>query len=321
VFGGQGGPYVEAGAWRIAYGYRYQLSDRHFVGDHEERRRQAEGSEVINEVHLMDFGFEYAISSRFRVGASVPLLVAERSQPIRQADRAIVGRNVTEAFGLGDVSILGSAWLLDPAEHPTANISLGLGVKFPTGEDDVEDDFASADGTVTRRTVDQSIQPGNGGFGAVVDLRAFAVLFDTVTVFGHGTYLFEPRNTNGVLTGRGRPSEAVMSVADQYLGRIGLAIPLVPEHGLSLLLAGRAEAVPVRDLIGGSDGFRRPGIAVSFEPGLVWSNGPHTVAVTVPVAVYRNRWQSVPDREDGRRGDAAFADYLILVSYSFDFGA
>jgi len=246
------------------------------------------------------------------VGTSVPLVIAERPQAIRQADRAIVGRNVTESFGIGDVALLGSAWIFDPAENPTANISFGLGVKFPTGEDDVEDDFRAADRTVTRRTVDQSIQPGNGGFGAIVDVRAFPLLFDTVTVFGHGTCLFEPRETNGVRTGRSLASEAVMSVADQYLRRIGLAIPISREHGLSLLLGGRAEAVPVRDLIGGSDGFRRPGIAVSLEPGLVWANGPHTFSVSVPFAVYRNRWRSVSDRADGRHGDAAFADYLIL---------
>ena len=74
--------------------------------------------------------------------------------------------------------------------------------------------------------------------------------------------------------------------------------------------------MPVRDLIGKSDGFRRPGVAVSLEPGLIYTKGKNTWSFSVPVAVYRNRKKSVPDITDGRHGDAAFADYLILVGYS-----
>ena len=80
-------------------------------------------------------------------------------------------------------------------------------------------------------------------------------------------------------------------------------------------LGGRIEGVPVRDLIGKSDGFRRPGYAVSVEPSLSFSRGAHTFSLAVPVAVYRNRQRSVADLISGGAGDAAFADYIILVGY------
>jgi hypothetical protein len=41
-------------------------------------------------------------------------------------------------------------------------------------------------------------------------------------------------------------------------------------------------------------------------------------SLAVPIALQRNRLRSVPDDLEGggRRGDAAFADYLVLFGYS-----
>ena len=79
----------------------------------------------------------------------------------------------------------------------------------------------------------------------------------------------------------------------------------------------RVEGVPVRDIIGGDTGFRRPGIAVSVEPAInMIVKGKNTVTLAIPVAIYRNRFQSVPDKARGAHGDAAFADYLVLAGYS-----
>lgn len=72
----------------------------------------------------------------------------------------------------------------------------------------------------------------------------------------------------------------------------------------------------MRDLRGPSDGFRRPGIAVSIEPALHIVRGKSTVTIGIPVALYRNRFVSVPDEARGAHGDAAFADYLVLAGSS-----
>jgi len=61
---------------------------------------------------------------------------------------------------------------------------------------------------------------------------------------------------------------------------------------------------------------RRPGYAISVEPGLTFRRGHSALTVGVPVAVYRNRTRSYADKISGGHGDAAFADYLLIVGYS-----
>ena len=90
-------------------------------------------------------------------------------------------------------------------------------------------------------------------------------------------------------------------------------------RGLAAKFGMRYEGVKVRDLIGGSLGFRRPGYALSVEPGAQYEHGKTTWSLNIPVAVQRNRKRSVPDLMQGKAGDAAFADYLILLGYSRSF--
>jgi hypothetical protein len=44
----------------------------------------------------------------------------------------------------------------------------------------------------------------------------------------------------------------------------------LPKLGLTVTLGGRLEGAPPNDLIGSSGGRRRPGYAVSIEPGIVF---------------------------------------------------
>jgi hypothetical protein len=205
-------------------------------------------------------------------------------------------------------------WLVRPPAEDRQNISLGLGIKLPTGRSGVKDTVTTATGRVTQ-VVDQSIQPGDGGYGLVLDAQAFKAVGKT-TFYASGVYLLNPRNTNGVLTGRARPSESVMSVADQYLVRAGAIFPFPKVRSLALGLGLRGEGVPVRDLLGKSDGFRRPGYAIAADPGIIYARGKDTWSFNLPVAIRRNRTRSVPDIRDGTHGDAAFADYVLLVGYS-----
>jgi hypothetical protein len=95
-------------------------------------------------------------------------------------------------------------------------------------------------------------------------------------------------------------------------------IPITTRHtdDRAPKLGGRVEGVPADDVIGGSIGFRRPGYAVSIEPGLTYVHGRSAFSLGVPVAVYRNRTRSVADRASGGHGDAAFADYIFLAGFS-----
>ena len=221
---------------------------------------------------------------------------------------------ITNTAGIGDVNISARMWLVRPPSENRQNIAIGIGLKLPTGEPGVTDTVLTPTGVRTL-VVDQSIQPGDGGFGMSLDVAAFKAV-KRFTLFGAASYLVNPRNTNGVQTGRSRASEAIMSVADQYLARIGAVTSVPRVRGLALSLAGRIEGVPASDLIGPSEGFRRPGYAVSLEPGLVFSKGKDTWSLNVPVAVLRNRTRSLSDIRENGHGDAAFADFFITVGYS-----
>lgn len=170
--------------------------------------------------------------------------------------------------------------------------------------------------------VDQSIQLGDGGVGMITELNAFYALSKKVSMYSNFYYLVNPRETNGVSTARGgTPSSAavsygsnVMSVPDQYMARAGANISI---SKFTLGAGVRIEGVPVKDLVGGSNGFRRPGYIVSADPSLSFRTKKLTAFLNVPVALERNRLQSVPDKirtgitKSYYIGDAAFADYVV----------
>ncbi|HWP44043.1 MAG TPA: hypothetical protein VNO14_12445 [Blastocatellia bacterium] len=300
-------PWFSPERWQISIGYRYQHSHRHFVGTEEQHEREEQRTEVNNKIHLLDVAVTYEVTPRFSITASVPILFAKRFNE-RTPDQ------VTSARGIGDISVVGRMWLLRPPSESRQNVAFGVGVKFPTGRSGVTDTVFTLDGPVTR-AVDQSIQPGDGGYGIVLDFQAYKAIKST-TLFATGVYLINPRVTNGVRTGRSRPFEDVMSVADQYLYRAGALFPFPKVRSLAWSMAIRGEGVPSTDLIGSSDGFRRPGYAISVEPGIIYTRGKERWSLSVPIAVRRNRTRSVPDIRNNHHGDAAFADYLILVGYS-----
>jgi hypothetical protein len=324
--------FLEPGEWQVGAGYRWLYSNRHFSGSNEEKDRQREGSEVINDVHYFDFSLTYALTRQLTASLTIPYASADRSQVVRSNDtaRTILERFHTGSSGIGDVRVVANYSFFDPERAPKGNIALGLGVKLPTGEKDAVDSFRVFDagtGTIgnAKRTVDQSIQPGDGGWGVILDFLAYRQVLPRLTAFANGTYIMTPQETSGVPTFRSRPQEAIMSIADQYTGRAGFSYDVLPKQGLSLSLSGRIEGVPVRDLAGGSDGFRRPGFALSIEPGIAWRFKKATIGVSAPVMVYANRERSVPDIQASnasgtyRHGDAAFASYLIQANFTYRF--
>jgi hypothetical protein len=320
VFGAEGTPYPDAGRWQASLSWRYQKSFRHFVSSEEQVEREIEESQVINRIHIADVSIGYAVNERVMLSVGIPFVFATRSSPIRDDNGDVIDRYTTQARALGDIMVTAKRWMIAPSTSPDRNVSLGLGVKLPTGADNIVDTrSAYDDGEITTRiqTVDQSIQPGDGGFGLLGEIAVFHRFAGRrAAMYASGSYLSNPGGTNGVETYRSRPSEAKMSIADQYIVRAGLGVAVPGVGGLGASAGVRYEGVPAEDLIGPSDGFRRPGRILSIEPGLNYPLGGSTVSVAVPVALYRERVRSVPDVEDGRHGDAAFADYLILVGVS-----
>ncbi|MCB0546113.1 MAG: transporter [Phaeodactylibacter sp.] len=318
--------FLSNGEWQLGMNYRYFKSFRHFRGTEEEPDRVANGTEVINHSHAWDINFTLGINERLFANLTLPFVINTRSS-LYEHGRA--ERYTTTSRGLADVRAGLGYWLLSPGKHPTGNLAIGLGVKLPTGNFAANDIFynVGANGEPQVRPVDQSIQPGDGGFGLALDVQIFQKLREGLYAYGSGFYLFNPREANGTRTFREALSpvlanEAIMSVPDQYGLRAGVSYAMAhPQMGASLGI--RYEAVPVEDLIGGSEGFRRPGSVFSAEPGINYMRGGLSLSLSVPVAIIRKRPQSVTDLEtekvtgQPRNGDAAFADYLINLGLTY----
>jgi hypothetical protein len=317
--------YLEAGGWQVSTGYRWIESDRHFSGSTEFTVPRERNAEVISKQHFVDVAVQRAISRQFSLGLTIPLSYSTRSTTYEHDN---INRYETSSSGLGDIRLAAYYWVFDPEEALSGNVWLAFGPKFPTGEYDAEDTFYTSDGPV-RAAVDQSIQPGDGGYGFALEVFCFRRLVSDLNGYLQGSYLFNPENENGVSTTTGErfgnPFEQTMSIPDQYLGRAGLSYALEAEHGLSVSLGARIEGVPKKDAIGDNDGFRRPGYAVSIEPGVSLMKNGWNFGLTVPVALYRNRVRSVADerlfdfRGEYHHGDAAFADYVITANLSRQF--
>ena len=316
------------GGLMLSANYRYFKSFRHFRGNEEEPDRVANETEVINHSHAWDFVATYGISDRWFASLVIPTVINTRSSLYEHGRDQ---RNTTFSRGLADIRWNVGYWLQDPASLPKGNVAIALGMKLPTGNYQATDIFYNVgpEGGPEVRPVDQSIQVGDGGFGVTAEIQFYRELSPSLFLYGGGFYLFNPRETNGVRTFRETLSpilqnEAVMSVPDQYSVRLGLSHPFSP--AITGSLGARFDGVPVKDVIGGSGGFRRPGNVLAIDPGLTYTSGPFALSLSVPVAVRRERPQSLTDLEtqeatgQPRAGDAAFADYVINVAVAYRFG-
>jgi len=302
-----------AGKWDFSASYEYFRSHRHFVGTDEQEQRYTAGSEVVNVVQQMDFSLNYRYNARTSLSIGIPYFHATRSSLYEHDGK---NRFTMHSAGVGDMRVMGSYWVMSPLSEPKGNLSVGFGLKLPTGQTNVKDIAHKASGPVLQ-SVDQSIQPGDGGWGVVVDLEGYRRLRETTTLYASGFYLINPRETNGTRRGSNLASlTAFDSVPDQYQIRLGVSQVLMPRYHLTASLGGRLEGVPALDLIGGNMGFRRPGVVGSIEPGISFATAKNSFSLSVPVAVYRNRTRSYADMQTGKHGDAAFADFLVRLTYA-----
>jgi hypothetical protein len=311
--------------WTASVEYRWFHSDRHFSRDVEQTQRFEEDSQVENDVHLIDTSLGYAFTRRFSGTLTIPYGFYERSSLY---EHDFVHRNSMRSNGLGDIRFSFDYWIFDPLKCRDGNLALGLGVKFPTGDDDATATAHRATGDVTR-PVDPSIQPGDGGWGIIVQLQGYQKVVKGLYAYVSAQYLSTPQEQSDTeLTVADVPAfqEFITdeirhnTIADQYYARAGLSYDIWPAAGLALSFGGRIEGIPSKDIIGDDMGFRRPGYTVSLEPGITWTTKNTSVSVSVPFAVYRNRVRSAPEEKLGRpAGDAAFADYFIQASVSYRF--
>lgn len=317
---------VQVNAWQFSLNYRYFRSYKHFRGSHEETERVEQGTEVINHDNSVLFGVTYSLNRRWSLAATIPYINVDRSSLYEHYGNTPGNpRFHTQGIGLGDVRINAYYSVLQKRK---VDLTVGLGLKLPTGNYETKDHFHKLDSegqdSLVYKVVDQSIQLGDGGFGFILEYEAAYNFSHRFSVYSTGLYLSNPRNTNGILRSETLTANIAksneFSVADQYVFRLGGRFNI---NRFQLALGGRYEGIPAKDLIGESQGFRRPGYIISIEPSVLYTTGKHTISASLPIAAYRNRVQNTIDMArteisgNYTIGDAAFADWLLSITYAY----
>jgi hypothetical protein len=316
----QGG-YLLPGQVQVTVGERHQFSYQHYVGDVYQEYRAQGKTQVENRINIVTTDVIYQWKPRISFELNAPWLFATRkaqNSPIKYA-----------ATGLGDTIAVANFWLWNPQKAARGNVSIGMGVLMPTGNDDVQNTVnTNTSGTgppvIATVPVDYSIQPGAGGWGLAMQWQGYHTAGKNLVFYTDGDYIATQGGTNGVLRhsppSTTTPLDNYNAISDQYLMEGGMAFPVTHVNGLAILLAARDEGVPAKNLFPNSNaGFRRPGYAVSAGPGAEYMRGPHILTASIFKAIHRDRTVSYPDEVYGTHGDAAFAQYVWLASYTYRF--
>jgi hypothetical protein len=317
---GEGGV-LQPGHFQITIGERHQFSYQHYVGDVYQEYRAQDRTQVENRINLVTANLTYQWTPRISFEIDAPWLFATRksqNSPIKYA-----------ASGLGDTILGANVWFRNPEHAPRNNFSAGLGVLTPTGNDDVTNTYdsnTSGTGPAVEVTapVDYSIQPGNGGWGMVMQWMGYERLSKSLTFYTDGDYIATQGGTNGVqrsaTLSSTQPLNNYVAISDQYLLEAGVEFPVSHVKGLSATFGPRDEGVPAYNLFPNSNaGFRRPGFAVTAGPGGQYVRGHNILTAGVYKAVHRDRTTSYPDSVYHTHGDAAFAQYVWLASLTHRF--
>jgi hypothetical protein len=267
----EGVTHLEGGRWQTTAAYRFLHAEDGYVGDRFDPTYARTIGARIN-IHSFDLQTTYGFTSRYSLTLTVPFVSGGVSS-FRDHENDGIHRHTMSASGLGDARFLGNAWLLDPNKHRDGNISVSLGVKAPTGRLRAHDIAYRPTGQVLI-PVDIALQPGDGGWGMVVETVAYQKLFTNAFAYGSGFYLFNPREKNGAVTTLPVYGEyRNLSVPDQYMGRVGLNYALLPQKGVSASFGGRIDGIPSRDVFGGSERLsaaRRGRLHRARHGGLAW---------------------------------------------------
>jgi hypothetical protein len=292
----------------VNVGYRVFNSSKYFQGSREIVRYPA----VENHQNIIDIGLEYRVSPRWSLLADVPVFSGSRDQTYPPS-------GIYRVTGVGDINIGVQSWIFRPPTENRGNIAVSASLKIPTGLDNATGTGLSK-GAAVVASADPSLQPGDGGWGFVLGTQGYKSLWHRADFYGQAQYVFNPEDTNGVASFRSQAGQSVDSVPDQYLYRFGFVQGIPKVRGLAVSFGVRGEGVPVRDLLGDSNGFRRPGFILSIDPGLMYSYRNTVLSVNGPWAMYRDRPPSVPEiASNTTNGDAFFSDYTVILNLSHRF--
>jgi hypothetical protein len=307
---GAGQAYQPAREWQLTLAFRRLVSNEWFVGTEENPALAPGGRSPVFSIHTFVGEVAYAINDRYRMRLSVPVSTGSFSRV--WPDKSFRAQTAT---GVGDVSLLGEAWILEPRKHERGNFAIGLGVKAPTGSHTVESTYYTASGPI-KYPADHPIQPGDGGWGILVQAQGFRQVTERAYAYAFTSYMASPKARLDV---EWRPgSGEYWSVPDIYSARLGGAFSVLPDQGLNVSLGGRVDGIPVHDLLGGGDEdtIKRTSFVLFADPGVSLTRGKGTLTLSVPVRVRVDRQKSLEEQRTNELNAGGFAKYLIFASYS-----
>jgi hypothetical protein len=259
--------------------------------------------------HFFNLSARYSINTRWSFSLNVPIIYVEESYP--HADG--VRHTMYPGTQLGDIRLNANYWLFDPMTPKKGNVAVGLGIKMPTANEEIDGPWYTPNGVETR-DYDIAQQPGDGGWGLIMDVYWLHKWTERFSTYVSGFYLANPRNTNdSEPPWSNPPNQFFASVPDQFGLQGGFNVGL---GDFSLRSGLRYDGMPVNDLIGKSDGFRRPGSILYFDPGIMWSDLVNTLNLSVPFALHRSIRTSNLHKELGVQTAGGLADFLIIVGYT-----
>lgn len=318
--GVQNEPFLPGQQWQAQVSYQRADANDFYLGDQRNDAAAPNGVPPVRTVNLINVDVLYGLSNRVSLDLTVPFAVG--SAAVMQGPAESRTLHQFQASGLGDVSLQAEYWLSNPAMPSRVTGSVGLGIKAPTGSDNVQGTVGTPNGDV-QGPIDEAAQLGTGGWEVLLRAQGTARIAGPLFGYGSGYYGLSLSEHTDVLN-----AGAFRSVPDTYSGRLGAAylLPfllvgpteggLANDEGLVVSLGGRINGVTVKDLVGGGDLYwRRPGYVIYVEPGLTWTLGPNTASLSVPVRAYANKLDSPLDVSLGRHVGASFASYLFLASY------
>jgi len=320
VIGAQVGPYLKKGEWQANASISQFQTNQEYLGTALRQNLEAAGTEVIEGSTSLDLQASYGVTKQLNLTLDAPVILNDHWSTVLAGTRY-----EDSARGLSDMTLSARRWMFDCTKHTDQNLSLGLGVRMPTGNANAQWPFPNALGqNITQRPVFTGSQLGSGAWGLAPSLEGFKQ-FGYVTIFGTGSYLFSLRGQNntyslGAAINPLGPTAVAANVRynstpDSYLVHTGAAVPIPRLKGLSGLFAWRMVGVPVHNVFGPTTGFRQPGYFVTVEPGLNFDTKLATYSFSVPLRVAQKVEASL-----GSAKASDFAPHLILVSVSFNFG-
>lgn len=297
--------------WQIDVAYRHLYANEWFVGTQVKESAAPFGQPLYLNIHSLDLGVEYGVTKQLSMVLTLPFSYGSQSRyyPDQQ-------RHEVSGSGLGDMSLVANYWLLDPFKPAKGNVAVGVGVKMPTGSNTLSQAVSLANGTVVQPPMDQSVQLSDGGWGVIVQGQAYRQVYRRLSAYTYGWYLISPEDRTGV------PSPIkgeTLSVPDVYSFRVGASYAISAKRGFSTTFGTRIDGIPVYDLIGESNGFRRPGYTVYLEPGIAFGRGPSSFTLSVPLRVHQNFKRGPVDIQNNFAGGGDLANALVLMGYSVRF--